>query len=107
MPRDDYSIFSDLAARLGFEEQFTENRNPEQWLRHLYDESRPRALQEGIELPPFDEFWEQGKLEFERPATPQIFLEAFRRDPQQHPLSTPSGKIELYSETIAAFGYRG
>ena len=30
---------------------------------------------------------------------------AFRRDPEAHPLPTPSGKIEIASETIAGFGY--
>src|SRR5690606_17557724 len=29
----------------------------------------------------------------------------FRTDPDRHPLATPSGRIELYSETIAGFGY--
>ena len=29
----------------------------------------------------------------------------FRADPDQHKLRTPSGKIELYSEKIAGFGY--
>jgi len=29
----------------------------------------------------------------------------FRRDPEGHPLATPSGRIELFSETIDSFGY--
>lgn len=58
--RDDYAIFCDLAGRLGFGEAFSEGRDAGQWLRHLYEESRPRAQEEGIALPSFDDFWQQG-----------------------------------------------
>ncbi|RXY03645.1 Asp-tRNA(Asn)/Glu-tRNA(Gln) amidotransferase GatCAB subunit C, partial [Klebsiella pneumoniae] len=104
--RDDYAIFCDLADRLGFGEAFSEGRDAGQWLRHLYEESRPRAQEEGIALPSFDDFWQQGVLEYSAPERPQIFLADFRADPQRYPLSTPSGKIELFSATVAGFGYR-
>lgn len=94
--RDDYAIFCDLADRLGFGEAFSEGRDAGQWLRHLYEESRPRAQEEGIALPSFDDFWQQGVLEYSAPERPQIFLADFRADPQRYPLSTPSGKIELF-----------
>lgn len=42
--RDDYAIFCDLAGRLGFGEAFSEGRDAGQWLRHLYEESRPRRV---------------------------------------------------------------
>ncbi|WP_456309053.1 molybdopterin-dependent oxidoreductase [Serratia proteamaculans] len=103
--RDDYAIFSDLANRLGFGDDFTQQRDTRGWLEAMYNEARPRAQEEGIELPLFDAFWQRGKLEYPRPDTPQILLEAFRADPLRAPLSTPSGKIELFSSTVAGFGY--
>jgi biotin/methionine sulfoxide reductase len=41
-------------------ESVQRGRDAGQWLRHLYEESRPRAQEEGIALPSFDEFWQQG-----------------------------------------------
>jgi biotin/methionine sulfoxide reductase len=34
-----------------------------------------------------------------------VLFADFRADPDAHPLATPSGRIELYSETVAGFGY--
>ena len=58
-----------------------------------------------MEVPDFDHFWDVGHVEFPGPETPQIFMKAFRDDPVNNPLRTPSGKIELFSETIDGFGY--
>jgi biotin/methionine sulfoxide reductase len=99
--RDDYAIFAGLAARLGFEKGFTEGRTPREWLVHLYEEWRSRL--DG--LPPFDEFWQAGELELPRGPERFTLFEQFRADPEAAPLRTPSGKIELYSPTVAGFGY--
>ncbi len=104
--RDDYRIFSGLAARLGFADRFTENRTTEEWLRHLYDESRPRAEVAGLALPDFDQFWQDELIEFPQPNEDVILLQEFRDDPAAAPLPTPSGKLELFSEQVAGFGYR-
>ena len=101
--RDDYAIFCDLAERLGCGERFSEGRDAGQWLREIYEASRPRAREEGIALPSFDEFWRQGVLEYSAPEKPQVFLADFRADPQRYPLSTPSGKIEIFSEKLLKF----
>lgn len=96
--RDDYAIFCDLAERLGFAERFSEGRDAGQWLRQIYEASRPRAQEEGIALPSFEAFWQQGVLEYSAPQKPQVFLADFRADPQRYPLATPSGKIELFQK---------
>lgn len=103
--RDDYTIFAQLAQRLGIEHAFTEGRSAEQWLRHLYEESRARAVTNNITLPSFDTFWEIDKFEIPLRTQPVVLLESFRQDPQRHPLPTPSGRIELYSKKIASFAY--
>ncbi len=105
--RSDYQVFSGLAQRLGSEEAFTEHRTEAQWIRFLYDGCRAVARRSGIELPGFEAFWRGGPIEVEVP-TPgpgHDALQAFRRDPLQHPLGTPSGKIEIVSETVVGMGY--
>ena len=103
--RPDYEIFSGLARNLGFAERYTEGRDEMDWLRHLWDQSRQRAAEAGLELPDFETFWEQETFELPAADKPTILLEGFRTDPEANPLPTPSGKIEIFSETIDGFGY--
>ena len=103
--RNDFDIFSDLADRLGFREQFTEGRDETEWLRHLYNVSRQQAAKKRIELPDFDEFWEQGYVETPEPSKHFVLFEDFYQDPDANPLGTKSGKIEIFSETIAGYDY--
>ena len=42
---------------------------------------------------------------YHRVSEPYVAFADFRNDPISHPLVTPSGRIELFSETIASFGY--
>ena len=103
--RSDYEIFSALADRLGVAQAFTESRSERDWLRHIYDDCRPRARLAGIDLPAFDDFWDAGLIDTARADQSLVMLEQFRDDPAANPLRTPSGRIEIFSERIAGFGY--
>ncbi|MEO8204062.1 MAG: molybdopterin-dependent oxidoreductase [Betaproteobacteria bacterium] len=103
--RDDYAIFSALSERLGSKAAYTEGRDPMEWLRHLYASSRERAKGFDIALPEFDEFWARGLLEMAVPVKAAVFLAGYRADPQAQRLPTPSGRIEIGSDTIASFDY--
>jgi len=103
--RDDYDIFASVAERLGVKDAFTEGRSSDGWLRHLYGEAAERAPDAGATLPSFDEFWRMGEFRLPKSERPLVMLEGFRADPQAHPLKTPSGLIELFSERIHSFGY--
>ena len=102
--RDDYAIFTALATRLGHGETYTEGRDTMGWLRHLYDTSRAANTKRGIALPAFDDFWRDGLADMTGHDAPRIMLEDFVRNPQAHPLMTPSGRIEIFSDRIAGFG---
>ena len=47
----------------------------------------------------------QGHVEFPGPDKPYVMFEDFRTIPASYPLRTPSGRIEIFSEKIASFGY--
>ncbi|WP_241678473.1 molybdopterin-dependent oxidoreductase [Streptomyces lasalocidi] len=104
--RTDHRIFAALAARLGYEREFTQSRSEIDWVRHLYDRTRAN-LGDDAALPDFDDFWQRARG-VELPALSGPFpgsFEALRSDPQRFPLATPSGRIEIFSETIDSFGY--
>jgi biotin/methionine sulfoxide reductase len=103
--RNDFDIFSDLAARLGCEELFTEGRDELAWIRHLYAVAAKKSAEGGYAWPEFGEFWERGLIEFPEPERDHVLFEAFRQDPVKFPLGTPSGRIEIFSQTIASMGY--
>ena len=102
--RDDYDIFSELSRHLGFQKDFTQGKTSSEWVRHFYETFRERDP----EAPSFEEILHDGTYvygEFAMGEARQIFLSKFRDNPAEFPLSTPSGKIELYSEKIAGYGY--
>jgi len=103
--RNDFTIFSDLADRFGVRESFTEGRSEMGFLRHLYEKARAQAARWEMPWPDFDAFWARGYFEMPRAAHASVLFEDFRRDPLANPLVTPSGRIEIFSETIAGFGY--
>ena len=107
--RNDYDIAADLADRLGHAEGFA--RQPEMALiRSYYDSCAAQAARIGQEMPSFEAFWESGGYhEFPvDPAAGQWVRHAdFREDPDIEALGTPSGRIELFSSTVAGFGYDG
>ncbi len=103
--RTDYAIFSGLAERLGVVERFTEGRDEAQWLRAMYERWQGNAGQLGVTVPDFDSFWSEGEIIIPSTPSDETPFTNFRADPEQHPLRTPSGKVEIFSETIDSFGY--
>ena len=103
--RTDYDIFSGLAERLGLHETYTEGRSAEEWVEHLWNQTRQRAAESGFTLPTLAELREAEMIELPPNPEEPILLADFVCDPAAHPLGTPSGKIEIHSSKIAGFGY--
>ena len=105
--RHDFDICAALAERLGFGAQYTEGKDEGAWLRQLYAAAQQQGKSRGLDVPDFDAFWEQGYLEFPVADSANQFVAyaQFRADPANHPLGTPSGKIEIVSQKIASYKY--
>jgi biotin/methionine sulfoxide reductase len=105
--RNDYDIFAALSKRLGVEEQFTEGRSSEDWIQHLYKEFEQKTKSGGIDVPSLASLKSQNwvDLPIRGYEHSQVPFSAFRDNPTDAPLGTPSGKIEIFSQTIANFNY--
>ena len=105
--KTDFEIFSGLANKLGFLEKFTGNKSEMDWIKFIWDRSskayKKTYINNDLSMPSFEEFWEKGYFEVPAPRTEKIMFDKFRKDPAHFPLQTPSGKIEISSETIANF----
>ncbi|CUH44603.1 molybdopterin guanine dinucleotide-containing S/N-oxide reductase [Ruegeria atlantica] len=103
--RDDHEILRGIAAEMGVEEAFTEGRSPQDWQRWIWEVSRQQAAGQRVELPGWESLQRDGWVKVPVPDKPTVMLDAFRTDPEANPLATPSGRIEIFSQTIADFGY--
>ncbi|WP_380172455.1 molybdopterin-dependent oxidoreductase [Kineococcus sp. DHX-1] len=104
--RDDYDVLAGLSQRLGTGERFTEGRTGEEWVEHLWEEWRAGpAARAGITAPPYAEFVAAGEFVLPPEPAEKVMFASFRADPETFPLRTPSGRVELHSETVAGFGY--
>ena len=92
-----YDALTLIADKMGVKEQFTEGKTQEDWIKELYEKTREKDT----ELPTYDEAMEMGVYTRKNPKGATIAFEAFRNDPAANPLDTPTGKIEIYSETLA------
>jgi len=100
--KSDYRICAELAELLGIGDDFTEGRDERAWVRYCLDEFRRIRFPE---LPTLEEFIDQNLGAWTRPVLrPAISFENFRRDPERFPLTTPSGKIEIFSKQLYDLG---
>lgn len=113
--KDDYQIFTDLckAYAEGLAEAYTDGGKTEMdWIKEFYEGAASAVNANtalGIQMPSFEQWWEKNEpTEFyETPeSAAYVSFEDFRNDPVLEALGTPSGLIEIYSDTIEAMNYR-
>jgi len=91
--KSDLEIFTELAKRLGISGYNT--KTEDEWLRSFVEES---------DIPDYDEFKRRGFHKFEL-KEPWVAFKKQIDDPDNNPFPTPSGKIEIYSETLAKMDF--
>jgi trimethylamine-N-oxide reductase (cytochrome c) len=96
--RSDYECVCAVADKLGVLELYTGGKTIEEWIRKGFDESGARDYitweefaEKGHWVVPNDPDWDKH----------EVALRGFVADPEKHPLTTPSGKLEFYSERLA------
>ena len=92
-----YEMASLMAEKLGVKDEFTEGKTEEDRIKEQYEASREKDA----ELPTWDEMVEMGV--YTRAYDPVISMKKFRDDPAANALETPSGKIEMFSESLLQF----
>lgn len=113
--KDDYQIFTDLCKAYadGLAEVYTDGGKTEMdWIKEFYEGAASAVNANtalGIQMPSFEQWWEKNEpTEFYE--TPEnaayVTFEDFRNDPVLEALGTPSGLIEIYSDTIEAMNYK-
>jgi len=94
----DYEIVKMIAERLGLLEAYAGGKTVQDLIRHGYENSRIAPFisweefrEKGYYVIPTDPDWE---------SVPAGLIK-FYEDPEKHPLSTPTGKIEFYATGLA------
>ncbi len=92
--KHEYWWISRVAERLGIGHQFTEGRTEVDWLRQLVAEARSQDP----DIPLYEELSRIGY--YRTGAEEHVAFENEIRDPHNYPFQTPSGKIEIFSQTL-------
>jgi len=99
--KSDYEIVAMIADRLGLLEKVTEGKTIQEWIKFAFDHSGAK------EFITYEEWKEKGYYisptlpESRGPVTRRTPMQGFYEDPEKHPLKTPSGKIEFYSQNLS------
>ena len=96
--KSDWEAVCEVAKKLGLYEEYTKGNSVDDWIKVGFDGSGigerisfEEFQEKGYFIVPTQDGWEDGPRGFE----------AFCKDPDAAPLQTPTGKIEIYSQSIA------
>ncbi len=98
--KSDYEAVCEVAKKVGLFEQYTQGKSIEDNIKDAFDDSGIAGMisyddfrKKEYFMVPTAEDWEDDPPGFSK----------FYKDPASHPLSTPSGLLEFYSEDLAEY----
>lgn len=98
--KSDYEIVCMIAEKFGLLGKYTQGKSVEDWIRHGFDNCGAADFttweefkEKGYYVIPTDPDWKKYK----------VGMRDFYEDPEKNPLTTPTGKLEIYSEKLAKF----
>jgi len=96
--KSDFEILCELAPRLGVDD--FSDKDAEGWRRELV-ETLPDM---SVHITDYERFKREGvwRVDINKPV---VSLQDFVENPESHPISTPSGKIEILSQKIAELNH--
>jgi trimethylamine-N-oxide reductase (cytochrome c) len=96
--KSDYEVVCAIAEKLGLLEEYTEGKSVDEWIKYGFDNSGITDLvswgefkEKGHYVIPNDPDWEKHENK----------MMQFAKDPEKYPLTTPTGKLEFYSQRLA------
>jgi molybdopterin guanine dinucleotide-containing S/N-oxide reductase-like protein len=98
--KSDYEIVCAIAAKMGLLKEFSGGKTTAEWIRHGFETSGigeyisyKEWREKGYYVVPTDRQWRKAP----------VGISGFYENPLEHPLTTPSGKIEFRSQNLAHY----
>ncbi len=94
--RSAFDVCADICDVLGCKDEYLDGKDQEGWTKSIYEGARAKDSR----LPSYEEGYEVGEFHYRNPKGYTPAYKSFVDDPKANPLTTPSGKIEIFSEKL-------
>ena len=94
--RSSFDVCADLCEAAGVKDKYLDGKDQEGWTKELYEGARAKDPR----LPSYEEGYKIGEFHYRNPKGYTPAFADYIKDPEANKLTTPSGKIEIFSEKL-------
>ncbi len=94
--RTSFDVCADICDKFGVKDKYLDGKDQEGWTREIYE----TAAAKDPRMPSYEEGYKVGEFHYRNPVGYTPAFKAYVDDPEANPLTTPSGKIEIFSEKL-------